>query len=131
MKRGPGTCGRFQSCKLMYLHVLRAGMVCIALWYMHVPKYVLGQNYPSCMYQRTNVPLSSARLPTSFQQPQHIPQKISPTYPKCGYGHTCTIMKYTNNYAQNPSLDSSIDSASAWNSGGPGFKSRHGREFFN
>ena len=30
MKRGRGTCGMFQSCKLTYLHVLRAAMVYIS-----------------------------------------------------------------------------------------------------
>ena len=40
MKRGRGTCGTFQSYKLMYLHILRAGMVFITLWYVNVPRYV-------------------------------------------------------------------------------------------
>ena len=38
MKRGRGRCGTFQSCKLMYLHILPAGMVYITLWYVHVPR---------------------------------------------------------------------------------------------
>ena len=39
MKRGWGTCGKFKAFNLTYLHVLRAGMVYITLWYMHIPKY--------------------------------------------------------------------------------------------
>ena len=44
LKRGQGTCGTFQSCKQAYLHVLHTGMVYITLWYVHIPRYVLGQN---------------------------------------------------------------------------------------
>ena len=44
MKRGRGTCGTFKVINLTYLHVLHAGMVNIVLWYMHVPRYILGQN---------------------------------------------------------------------------------------
>ena len=80
MKRGRGMCGVFQAFNLMYLHILRAGMVYITLWYMHVPRteqtwymhvprYVLGLNMLTLLHAGTNAPLTSARLPTSFQQP--------------------------------------------------------------
>ena len=39
MKQGRSTCGTFKVINLTYLHVLRAGMVYITLWYMHIPKY--------------------------------------------------------------------------------------------
>ena len=37
MKRGWGTCGMFKAFNLTYLQILRAGMVYITLWYVHVP----------------------------------------------------------------------------------------------
>ena len=43
MKRGWGTCGTFKAFNLTYLHVLRSGMVYITLWYVHLPRYGLGQ----------------------------------------------------------------------------------------
>ena len=65
MKQGWGMCGTFQSCKLTYLHVLPAGMVYILVRIEFSPIYRL------TLHACTNVPLSSARLLTSFQQP-HI-----------------------------------------------------------
>ena len=61
------------------------------LWYVHVPRYILGT--------RSNVPLSSAQLPTSFQQPQNKSKifvdaeqivKITATLD----GHLFQIIKY-------------------------------------
>ena len=43
-------------------------------------------------------------------------------------GHWC---KYFDISKQHPSQDSSVGSILAWHRGGPGFKSRQGREFFN
>ena len=40
---------------LTYLHILRAGMVYITLWYVHVPRYVLGQN---CLIYMLNLDLN-------------------------------------------------------------------------
>ena len=37
MKRGRGMCGTVKAFNLMYLHVLRAGMVYLAIWYVHAP----------------------------------------------------------------------------------------------
>ena len=48
IKRGWGTSGTFKVINLTYLHILRAGMVYITLWYVHVPRYVhipLGSRY--------------------------------------------------------------------------------------
>ena len=39
-----GTCGTFKVINIMYLHILPAGMVYITIWYVHIPRYVLGQN---------------------------------------------------------------------------------------
>ena len=36
MKRGRGTCSTFKAFNLMYLHILRAGMVYVTLWYVHI-----------------------------------------------------------------------------------------------
>ena len=41
MKRGRGTCSMFQSYKLMYLHVLRAGMVYLWTLFHHPQIYYL------------------------------------------------------------------------------------------
>ena len=50
MKRGRGTCGTFQSYKLTYLHKLRAGMVYITLWDVHVsiPAHIVLNNFFKC-----------------------------------------------------------------------------------
>ena len=47
MKRGWGTCGMFKAFNIIYLHVFCAGMVYIALWYVHVHVHVhvLGQKH--------------------------------------------------------------------------------------
>ena len=63
MKQGQGTSGTFKAFNLTYLHALHAGMVYL---------YRL-----TLLHARTNVPLSSARLQTSFQQPLSLQHKIS------------------------------------------------------
>ena len=41
IKQGRGTCSTFKVINLIYLHILRAGIVYITLWYVHVPRSVL------------------------------------------------------------------------------------------
>ena len=81
--QGQGMCGTFNPFNLTYLHVLRAGIVYIykGMWTYQGTCTYLGSSRGMCMYHRviyrltlyasTNVPLSSARLPTTSQQPLH------------------------------------------------------------
>ena len=70
MKRGRCMCGTFKAFKLTYLHVLRS-----YIYLSGIPDLRVGNQPPSCinldncLYDRTNVPLSSARLPTFFHHP--------------------------------------------------------------
>ena len=88
MKQGRGTCSAFQSSLVIlpnvpctyyvhgylglfqrYVHIPRSVLEVHVPRYVHVPQSYIYAN-PSCA--RTNVPLSSARLPTSFQQPPYF-----------------------------------------------------------
>ena len=48
--QGRGKYGTNKAFNLRYLHVLHAGMVYIPLWYVCVPRYVLGQYLGMCTY---------------------------------------------------------------------------------
>ena len=62
MKQGGCMCGAFKVFNLTYLHVLRACMVYITLWYILV--------------ELTNLPLCSAHTWTPFHHPQYNWQQI-------------------------------------------------------
>ena len=65
LKQGPCTCSTSKAFNLTYLHVLRASPFCIVML-----------DYRLTLHARTNVPLSSAQLSTSFQQPLYFAIQI-------------------------------------------------------
>ena len=65
--------GTFQSIMLLYVNILCSGMVIITLWYVHVP--FIASNVAIYFYERTNVPVFTARFPTFYQQP--FPAKLN------------------------------------------------------
>ena len=73
LKQGPCTCSTFKAFNLMYLHVLLAS-----------PFFMV-------INARTNVPLSSAQLPTSFQHPLKY----------CFYNYKCIVWHVLKKYLFN------------------------------